>query len=350
MKIGSWKSAVLMTVVIATGFLPADKIWAQLVDAEVVCEGLSNPFGIAIEDRSDRIFIAESGLQRVVLIEDGKPKLAIDGFRKTEMNGYVSGPMGIRFMGPGNLWVGCSNEQGRGCLSLFAFRRGSKSVLKADGYEKSFKPKEVAGMPEFSNFSGITFCEENFYAIGSNGEKGWLSLGVFGRTLTGFHPRIPNDQERSGEGAFNFSGMAVDPLGVYLAATQIGGRSAKKDAVLTMYSLAGRCLQNYPLALRDPVALAYSKSGRMFVLDASFANPQEGGVFELIANGPDRCDVKEICSIPFGAGMAFDSSGVLYVTSLGAEAESANQTPQGKLLKIVIEEQQDSNGQVPSGE
>jgi len=79
----------------------------------------------------------------------------------------------------------------------------------------------------------------------------------------------------------------------------------------------------------------------MFVLDASFAVPQEGGVFELLAKGQDQCEVKKISSIPFGEGMAFDSKGVLYVTSLGVVAESANESPQGKLLKVAIEAQRE---------
>lgn len=306
---------------------------AQEAKIEVLAEGLSNPFAVAVQPETDVVYVAESGAQRVVRYFDGKIEPVITGFPASKADGYVAGPMSLMFMERSGLWVGrvWGDE---GCVSLYRLQK-ENVALKAFHQKQYVAPEKIEGMPKLANYRSLAFHNVNFYAIGEGVKQNWISLGELSAngTLTGFRPAIEGRQGSVERPA----AVTVDPLGGYLAVTRTGKPTPQLDGLLSMYSLSGKWLADYPLEVRDPVSVAYnSVSQRMFVLDANYANPEKGGLYAVYVDSQSKCVAKKLCEVPWGRSMMFDSKGHLFVTSLGADAKSANQKPAGKLLRITI--------------
>ena len=134
---GKFKNLCLLCLVVLIA--SAARVDAQ-VAPEVICEGLKNPFGIAIQPETDKVFVVESGLQRVVAIEDGKATPAVEGFFKTEFEGYVAGPLSILFMDRDHIWVGHRETKDKSAVALYSLQPNNTEVLKADKHDKKAAP------------------------------------------------------------------------------------------------------------------------------------------------------------------------------------------------------------------
>jgi hypothetical protein len=76
---------------------------------EVIAKGLNNPCGVAIQPETGIVFVADSGNQRVVRVEDGELVEAITDFPQDVYGKGPKvniGPLGLAFLSKSTLLVG----------------------------------------------------------------------------------------------------------------------------------------------------------------------------------------------------------------------------------------------------
>ena len=107
------------------------------------------------------------------------------------------------------------------------------------------------------------------------------------------------------------------------------------DSLITFYDAnTGEMLLNLQSGLHDISAVAYSKRGQMYVLDYAWADPMQGGLFQVLKDTESETGMrtKRILSLDKPTAMVFDADGALYVTVIGELAEDGNS--KGQLIKI----------------
>jgi hypothetical protein len=303
------------------------------VEVSTLVDGLKNPFSITIEPESDRIFVAESGAQRIVEIKEAKPVLVAGDFPASKYRGYDVGPLSVFCPKPNMLVAGFDDDNGVGNLALLklaAEEADAKTSVKAR-QSVAFKPKENGS--KLGQFTSLIAKHSVVYVV-TNGDadNGWIALAELqNETVQSFRASIDTAKKSSFP---NPTCVTVSPGGEYLVVAQMGKEGEAKDSRLTFYTLQGKIKLNLEVGLHDIVALAYSPNRKhLFAIDYNYADPTKGGLYKLIADGADKCKVKKLQDLSFATSMAFDSKGNLYVTKLGGPAGSEN-ADQGKLLKI----------------
>lgn len=302
---------------------------------QVVLEGLNNPSGLAIQPETATLFIADSGNHKIVKVVDGK---AVDVITDFPGDVYGKGPMvnigplGLLFLDKNTLVIGGGGLQdGEELLRVYTLPEDGQPI-KADAMIASFALAAA----------GETLGEGNFYALAASGDgiyvtsngddaKGWVAKAtVNGNTVSGFE-RYLATKEATGVDAP--VGITVSPDG-YLVVTQMGEIDASTDSLVTFYDAASKeMLMNVKVGLHDLTAITYSKRGQMYVLDYSWAEPTQGGLFQVLEDKAQESGVrtKKISALDKPTAMVFDASGNLFVTVIG---EAADGNSQGKLIQI----------------
>jgi hypothetical protein len=327
-----------------------------------VLEGLNNPFAISIEDGSDRIFIAESGAQRVIEVKEGKAIEIAGQFPPSTYRGYQVGPLSLFAAGQSVLLVGHDTEKGIGAITKLV-ARSNKEDKSEDSKQEAAIEKDKRETIEIVNeggaklhqFSNLTVKHTTVYVVTHGDEEnGWIAISeIQDGKLTTLRPSIPTAKRTSYPGP---TCTAVDPGGQYLVVSQMGQENDAKDSRLVFYTLQGKVLNNFEVELRDIVSLAYSPSRKhLFAIDYNFTDPSKGGLYKLIGSDVNKCKVKKLQDLGYATAMQFDSKGTLWITSLGGPP-ATNGKPNGKLIKIEglddipIEEDSESNDDSDSGE
>ncbi|QEG21663.1 hypothetical protein [Mariniblastus fucicola] len=284
-------------------------------------EGLNNPFSVTVEDDSNRIFVAESGAQRIVEIKDGKSVEIAGEFPVSEFRGYAAGPLSVFSAGENVLLVGHDNESGVGSLTRLSLALNSDDPASADAARATVSIEHKTDEAKLNQFSNMTLKHSVIYTV-TNGDpaNGWIALAELqSGTITTLRPSIATAKLSSCPGP---TCVTVSPAGEYLVASQMGKRGDAKDSRLVFYTLQGKMLRNFKVELNDIVALAYSPDRKhLFAIDYNFADPSKGGLYKLIGNGADKCEIKKLQHLSYATSMSFDRKGNLYVTCLGGPPE-----------------------------
>ena len=316
----------------ATEKAPVDPGTTQ---GKVVLEGLNNPSGLAIQPETATLFIADSGNHKIVKVVDDKAVDVITDFPKDV---YGKGPMvnigplGLLFLDKNTLVVGGGGlPDGEELLRVYTLPEDGKPI-KADAMSASFPLPAAGDVLGEGNFYALAASGDGIY-VTSNGDdaKGWVAKATFsGNKVSGFE-RYLATKEATGVDAP--VGITVSPDG-YLVVTQMGEVDASKDSLVTFYDAASKeMLLNVKTGLHDLAAIAYSKRGQMYVLDYSWADPTQGGLFQVLEDKTQDSGVrtKKITALDKPTAMVFDASGNLFITALG---EAADGNSQGKLIQI----------------
>lgn len=304
----------------------------QIVVSTVV-EGLDNPFSVAIEQASDRIFVAESGAQRIVEIKDGKAIEIADGFDAQDYLGYKAGPISLCSPAANVLLVGHDSKSAVGSLTMLKFTPNAEDADKTDVKRETVQIATKDGGLKLNTFSNITVKHSVIYVVTRGDEdNGWVAIAEFkDEKVAALRPSIATAK------LSNYTGptcSTVSPGGEYLVISQMGKEGAAKDSRLCFYTLQGKLLHNFEVELHDVVSLAYSPIRKhLFAIDHHFADPSKATLQKLISSGAEKCEAKKLQDLPYATSMAFDSKGDLYVTTLGGPP-ATDGTAKGKLIKI----------------
>ncbi|MEM8734710.1 MAG: hypothetical protein AAGG44_10835 [Planctomycetota bacterium] len=311
------------------------------VRARLVIDGLNNPSGIAIQPETGVVFVADSGNQRIIKLVDGKSVEAI-----TEFPGDVYGkgpklnigPLGLFFLSKTKLIVGGGGlPDGEELLRIYDLPEDGKAI-KAEQMTSSFSLSASDEVVGEGNFYAVTATPNGIY-VTCNGddEKGWVSKATMDEEAVVGYSRFLATKEATGVNAP--VGITISPDG-YLVVGQMGAINVAGDSLLTFYDENTKeMLLNLKTGLNDISAVAYSRRRQMYVLDYSWADPNQGGLFRIVEDLENASGMKaeKLVSLDKPTAMAFDSNGDLYITIVGEQSDENEGNSVGQLLVITKE-------------
>lgn len=311
---------------------------AEGTKATRVLEGLNNPCGVAIQPETGTVFVADSGNHKIVKLADGKAVDVITDFPKDVYGKGPKvniGPLGMVFLDKDTLVVGGGGQpDGEELLRVYKLPEDGKAI-KADKLEKDFKLEETDDIKGEGNFYALAATPNAIY-VTCNGDdtKGWVSKATLeGTEVKGYERYLATKEATEVDAPV---GITISPDGD-LVVGQMGEINVPGDSLLTWYDANEKeMLLNLKTGLHDISAVAYSKRGQMYVLDYAWADPSQGGLFQILEDNEAETGMKteKIMSLDKPTAMAFDSNGDLYITIVG-EAEDANS--KGQLIKVTAD-------------
>lgn len=308
---------------------------ASTTTASEVLVDLNNPCGVAIQPETGIVYVADSGNHQIIKVVDGKSVPAItdfpaDVYGKGPMVNI--GPLGLLFLDKSTLVVGGGGKpDGEELLRVYTLPEDG-TAIKADTMKTSFPLAATDDVKGEGNFYALAKSPDAVY-VTCNGDdtKGWVArAAVDGNSLTNFERYLATKEATEVDAPV---GIAVSPEG-YLVVGQMGEINVPGDSLITFYDSVTKELRlNLATGLHDICAVAYSPRKQMYVLDYSWADPTQGGLFQVLEDASTESGIrtKRIMTLDKPTSMAFDAEGNLYVTIIG-EANEANS--KGKLLQI----------------
>ena len=222
-----------------------------------VVEGLNNPFSISIADGTDRIFVAESGAQRIVEIKDAKAVEVAADFSAQTFRDYKAGPLSVCCVEGGILLVGHDNDKGEGSLSMLKVTPNAKDPKKNDVKKETILIESESDQPKLNQFSNVMVKHAIVYVVTHGDEKnGWIALAEIKEgKVTSLKPSIATAKLSS----YPEPTCAItSPAGEYLVVSQMGKKGDAKDSRLVFYTLQGKMLRNFEVELQDITCLLYT--------------------------------------------------------------------------------------------
>lgn len=324
---------------------------AAAVTAKKLVTNLLNPSGLAIHDGTGHVFIANRhGVYRYLPAEkDSEKRIVIeihtpgnDVYGKGPK--YDIGPLGVAFLDGDHLVVGDGSRKD-GAEYVRVYKIGAESPAepaKEDSAVYTLEPikaKEGVTIKGEGNFYGVAVGGGAIF-ITCNGDdtKGWVSKSVITDGKPGeLVPTIATKEATSVDApvAITFS-----PDGKDLVVGQMGEMTVPGDSLLTIYDPAtGKLKKSYKTGLSDIAGLAYSpKTGKLYATDFAWAEPEKGGLYELVIDG-DEVKATLVLKLDKPTAIAFNKDGDLFLTEFGTavegdtKAEDAPKNP-GSLSKI----------------
>jgi hypothetical protein len=200
--------------------------------------------------------------------------------------------------------------------------------------EASFALKATEPNPGEGNFYALAATPNGVY-VTCNGddEKGWVSRVSLEEGKPTSFARYLATKEATGVNAP--VGATISPDG-YLVVGQMGAIDVPGDSLLTFYDEVSKSmLLNLETGLHDICAVAYStgRIPRMYVLDYSWVDPSQGGLFKVVEDSASKTGMRAelVLSLDKPTAMAFGVGGELFITIRGS-AEDGNSN--GQLLRI----------------
>ncbi len=307
--------------------------------SQIVMDGLDNPCGMAIQPKTNHVFIAEGGSGRVGKLHDVPGEYRLDdvivGFPQEdfrEQSDFQIGPLGLAFLDRSTLLVG-GGGQGDGEDILSVYRVPHTGKISADDTLQTRGPAQG----QAGNLFGIAANESFVYAACNGDEtdgfvvKSSLSRGALGE----LESLTPPGNERYFQGP---TSILIGRRGEILVG-QMGSFDIPGDSRLVFINArTGQVYLDVPTELNDMVGLAMSpKTGRVYACDFSAASPQEGGLYRLDMKndaGEWICKPTLLMPLRHPAALAFTEEGELFVATFASHAGSY----QGGLLVRIYAE------------
>lgn len=309
-----------------------------------IVAGLSYPSGIAIQPETGEVFVADSGRGQVVRIVDGVAVPIITDFPVYPLGDASAielGPLGLLFTDTKTLVVGSSAESASApILQVFSISESAEAVTANSAHSSLVLSKGDQGsVGSVRRLYAMAATPETIYSCILADSSG----AIVGRTSRSDLLSAPSNMDKFVDVEETLSlarpsGVTISPHG-YLVVAGMGELSESNDSVLVFLDTVSRKpLLRLETGLRDISAVAYSRRRQMYALDLAWAKPEEGGLYQIIADETSESGMrtKKILSLTHPTAMAFDSEGTLYVTIAGEDDDAG--VRQGKLLKIPAEE------------
>lgn len=315
-----------------------------------VLTGLLNPCGLTMQPGSDHLIVADSGAGRIFgfSVTDWHADKMITGFG-TDKYGkgpiYDIGPLGLTFVGK-RLVVGGGNQvDGKELVYFFDLPPHGKTIEAKDAkYTAGPIPIGAKESPKGEgNFYGVVYTNDAIY-VTSNGDdtKGWVlkaDIGKDGKPGE-LKPFIATKEKVNVDAPV---AITLNKQG-QLVIGQMGEVNVAGDSLLTVYDAkSGELITSAKTGLSDIAGLAYGpKSGKLYAVDFSWADPKNGGLFRLDVTGAGKdatVKAEKLCSLDKPAALCFGSDGALYVAEFGTEDPSkkdakGNVMRPGRVVKI----------------
>ncbi|RCS42116.1 hypothetical protein DTL42_20005 [Bremerella cremea] len=313
------------------------------IKPEVILDGLKCPTGVAVQPETGIVYVAESAASQIIRVVDGKAEVVVKDFPQDEYGKgptYLMGPLGLAFLDKDHLVVGDGSlKDGEEVVRVYHVDEIGDGGIKADMGKKTNPLKPSDDVPGEGNFYGVAVDQEAIY-VTSNGDdkKGWvarcpLEMDGLGE-LTRF---IPTKEVVSVDAP---AAIVISPRREIVVG-QMGEINDTKDSLLTFYDQKSKkLLLSLPTELYDVVGLAYSpKTGRLYAVDYSWADPKQGGLYRLDAirrDGKQAIKATKLLDLDQPTAMAFNADGELYITEFAnGDGKAEGKDPAtGKLLKI----------------
>lgn len=302
---------------------------ASVIEKRVVADSLHNPCGVAVQPGTGHIFVSMVGrIVRIVPGDSGQVHDEIIGFASDRFGRgpvYEFGPLGLAFADTQTLVVGDgSQDDGKEIVRVYQVGSEPLPPGKARRAEqmKSYSTSIPAGEDSLQgegNFFGVAIKGSNVF-VSSNGDdtKGWvckLELDLSRAPPLKLMPFIKTKELTDIDAPM---GVAISPEGK-LVVSQFGATNAFPDSLITYYNPAtGKPEKKLQAGLRDLIAIAFSpKTGKLYGLDFSWAEPAKGGLFRLDIAG-DQVRPVRLAALAKPTALAFAPDGTLYVTLIGS--------------------------------
>mgnify|MGYP002623527105 CR=1 FL=1 len=309
---------------------------ADPVTPKVVVTNLENPSGIALHEASGDVFVASRwGVYRYNP-PSNIVELAIAGY-PTDVYGkgpkYNIGPLGVAFMNADHLVVGDgSRPDGEELVRVYKVSekaKGKDEPVDEKTAEYTLGPitaGEQSAKGE-GNFYGVAAGADGIF-ITCNGDdtKGWVSrIEIKDGKPTELKPFIATKIATNVDAPV---AITYSPDGKQLVIGQMGEVNVPGDSLLTFYDpKSGKLTNSYKTDLSDIAGLAYSPTtGKLYAVDFAWAEPDKGGLFELVIDG-DAVKSTKIVGLDKPAALAFDKAGKLYLAVFGSGEENAEKSP-----------------------
>jgi len=313
------------------------------IKPEVILEGLKCPSGVAIQPETGTVFVAETAASQVIRVVDGKAEVVVRDFPQDEYGKgpvYQIGPLGLAFLDKDRLVVGDGSlKDGEEVVRVYEVpEAGSDALPAADG--KKTNPLAAEGdTPGEGNFYGVAIDPDGIY-VSANGDdkKGWVARVTLEKDTVGKLERyIPTKESVDVDAP---AAITMSPRREIVVG-QMGEITDQKDSLLTFYDQKSKSLLlSLSTDIYDLVGLAYSpKTGRLYGVDFSWADPKQGGLYRLDAvrrDGKQVVKATKLIDLDQPTALAFNDDGELFVTVFGnGDGEDESKAPAtGKLLKI----------------
>jgi DNA-binding beta-propeller fold protein YncE len=311
--------APLAVAFLATVCLATATARGQEVKPEVVLEGLANPWGLAVQPRTERLFVANSGAGEVLWVDPKQPAErhpVVTGFPVEAFGpppGYALGPVGLSFSGTNTLVVSAAGGAGRSSV-VRAYTLAKEPAAVA--WDQGQPPAKAMGTGGAERFWRVAATGSEVFVAAAGPDSGWIGQLEL-RRLAAPPARLVEAQALSGgRGAF---ALALNPRGE-LTAALAGSFDEPRDSRLVFCGArTGRVLLALPVELDDVVDLAYSpKTGRLYAADFSWRDPAQGGVFRLDAAAAGGVTAVRVASLERTTALAISDGGALFATVVGA--------------------------------
>lgn len=308
-----------------------------------IARNLDNPSGVTVNPQSGDVFIAEHrGIVRLSRQEGQRRmnrsmqvnKFPTDIYGKGPM--YDIGPLGLAFWGNDQLVVGDgSRPDGQELVRIYKISSEAPEKPVAEDSAAytlgPIKPGDASAMGE-GNFYGVAATDDALYFT-SNGDdtKGWILRSEIKDGKPGeLTPFIATKEVLTTDAP---CGLTINKEGD-LVVGQMGEVNLPGDSVLAIFDAqTGKLKNQYPTGLSDIVGLAYSPTtGKLFAVDFSWADPKQGGLFELTVSG-DKCTARKVFELDKPTAIAFTDNGTALITVVGTAEEGSDAKP-GQLLRV----------------
>jgi glucose/arabinose dehydrogenase len=306
---------------------------------------LDNPSGLAIHPKTGQVFIAShDGVHRFVPGEVPlKCPLEITGF-PTDVYGkgpkYDISALGVAFLDDEHLVVG-DGSRVDGEELVRVFKIPEKHPGKPQKEDESVYTAGPIGASEESvmgegNYYGVAVLDGVVY-VTNNGDdtKGWISsFSIADGKATKLTPVIATKVATNVDAP-----VPIAVLDGKLYVGQMGEVTTPGDSLLTVYDPENydpkdpKPEKKWETGLSDIAGLAYSpKTKKWYCTDFAWAEPENGGLFELTV-ADDKVTAKKLAKLDKPTALTFDKDGNLYVAVFGTGKPDDAMTP-GKLLMI----------------
>lgn len=307
---------------------------------KVVIDGLDNPSGITVHERSSHIFLcSREGVHRLIPGKPGKVFPVVAGF-ETDIYGkgpmYNIGPLGIACLGDDHIVVGDGSRKD-GAELVRVYKIGdypTDKPMSEDDAAFTLGPIEAGDESARGegNFYGVAVNDAGIF-VTANGDdtKGWVAMAAVKNGKPGALKPYLATKVATGTDAPVAITFAPDG---HLVIGQMGEMNVPNDSLLTMYDAKSKELKkSLKTGLHDIAGLAYSpKTGKLYGVDFAWADTKQGGLFELMVDG-DSVKTRKVVSLDKPTSLAFDAKGNVYVTVFGTAKDEASKPGQVLMIK-----------------